>query len=130
MIDKTLGKVIIEKSTDNIHWVIDKKETKEANKLFNHKTMIDKTLLKKIKNGNFGALMEGIEFLIDTYHEKSFNNGYESCKADLGIHSMRLAEAIAEEARKRNNPAEKDMDYYLLTQEETEKIIDEYFKSI
>lgn len=57
---------------------------------------ITKKQLKKIKAGDSGELMRCIEFLIDSYEEDKFDNGYKSCIADMSVRSYRLAEAIIE----------------------------------
>lgn len=57
---------------------------------------LSKELQKKISEGYHDALMEGIEELIDMYNNKPWTMGYEACKDDVCIHSLRLAEHICE----------------------------------
>jgi len=55
---------------------------------------ISKKTIKRIKAGYHDDLMEAIEFLIDSYDEDKFEDGYRSCLADMSVRSYRLAEHI------------------------------------
>lgn len=58
------------------------------------KNLITKKKLKRISKGFHDDLMEGIEFLIDTYDEDKFDAGYKSCLEDMSVRAYRLAEHI------------------------------------
>ena len=88
--------------------------------------MITKKTLKKISKGDYDALMGAIGELVDLYHCDWFNDGFEACLADMEIHAGRIAERLTKEAEKKNAPAEKDVDYYLLMQDEVRQIISDY----
>jgi hypothetical protein len=55
---------------------------------------ITKSDIRAIKWGDHDKLMESIEFLLDSYNEDSFDNGYKSCLSDLSVRSYNLAVTI------------------------------------
>ena len=88
--------------------------------------MITKKTLKKISKGDYDALMGAIGELVDIFHYDRFDDGYESCLSDMEVHAGRIAERLTKEAEKKNAPAEKDVEYYLLMQDEVKQIISDY----
>ena len=87
---------------------------------------ITKKQLSKIRWGDHDELMKAIGDLLDYYHEDKFDNGYQSCLADLSVRSQLLAECITEEAKKKGCLAKKK--YYLLEEDELALIIETYFR--
>lgn len=79
--------------------------------------MIDKKTLKGIKKGDYSALIGAIEFLLDSYNEDKFDQGYRSCLSDLSVRSQRLAEEILKTYKKEGI---KDCDLG--------KVIEDYYK--
>lgn len=94
-------------------------------------TKINKKVIKKIKEGDIDTLLEAIDFLVSGYDAKAFDEGYNSCLADLSVYSTRLAEKITAEAELKNKAAVHNGEkYYLLEPEETAAIIEEFFNEI
>lgn len=90
--------------------------------------MITKKTLKKIRKGDYGALIGAIEELLGEYNEYVFDNGYKSCLSDMEVYAKKLAEKLTEEAEIINFFVKKEGEtYYLLDQDETEKIISDFF---
>jgi len=90
---------------------------------------ISKKKLRDISKGNFSALMQCIEFLIDHYNEDKFDLGYQSCLDDMGVMAQRIAEELHKKALiKGEKIVHKNDDYALLTIDETAEIIEEYIK--
>ncbi len=58
--------------------------------------MITKKQYKRIAKGDYGALMESIEDLINHFKEDVFTNGYNACIMDMDIISTRLANRISD----------------------------------
>lgn len=92
---------------------------------------LSKENIKKIKKGNFGALINGIECLLDTYNEDKYELGYNACMADIQVYARRLAERLSREAKEKGVKSDKK-GYYLLDEDEvreiTEKFFDEYIE--
>jgi hypothetical protein len=81
---------------------------------------ITKETLKRIKEGDYSALIGAIEFLIDTYNEDKFDAGYTSALQDLSVRSYRLAEHIAKRIDKPYKPGDVKVD-------ELAKVIESYY---
>jgi len=58
--------------------------------------MITKKQYKKIAKGDYGALMAGIEDLINHFKEDVFTNGYNAALSDMDVLSTRLADRISD----------------------------------
>ena len=91
--------------------------------------MINKKTIKAIRKGDYGALIDSIEYLIETYDEDKFDDGYKSCISDLSVHAHRLAKVITEEAERRGVKSDKK-GYYLLESDDVEQIINDFFTDI
>jgi len=91
--------------------------------------MINKKIIKAIRKGDYGALIDSIEYLIETYDEDKFDDGYKSCISDLSVHAHRLAEVMYKEAERRGVKADKK-GHYILEQDEVEQIINDFFTDI
>lgn len=89
------------------------------------KHYLGKKALRKIVDGDHDALMEAIEFLIDSKGDNNYDEGYHSCIEDLEVYSFRLAEKIIKKAGDIGDRDEKG--YYLMDDDELKKIIKEFF---
>jgi hypothetical protein len=89
---------------------------------------ITKKQIKEIKSGNHATLMDCLEFLLDTYEEDKFDNGYQSCLSDLSVRAHSLSLEITKAAEKKGKKAGKK-GYYLLDSDEVAQIIEEYFRN-
>lgn len=85
---------------------------------------ITKKHVKKLKEGDYGTLIECIEYLLDTYDEDNFSRGYDSCMSDLSIHAGRLSDYLHDFAQEFGT---KIGDIHWLDIEETKGAIQEYF---
>lgn len=87
---------------------------------------ITKKTLKRIKAGYHDDLMEAIEFLLDSYNEDKFDQGYKSCLADMSVRAQRLSEYINEMAEKYGEKCADGIP--TLTIDKTAKAIENYFE--
>ena len=90
---------------------------------------LSKELQREIADGQHSALMQGIEELIDMYHNKSFEAGYESAKDDVCVHSLRLAEHIKDSAPLIGHKIRKNEDVHVVEVDDLAKLIEEYFEN-
>jgi hypothetical protein len=91
---------------------------------------ITKKQIRRIQEGNYSTLIECIEFLLDTYEEDKFDNGYKSCLSDMAVRSQRLAEYIAKMATEGGVIAKRGKEeYFTLDVDELAKVIEDYFES-
>jgi hypothetical protein len=90
--------------------------------------MIKKKTIRAIKWGDHDELINAFIYLLDTYNEDKFDNGYKSCLEDMSIYAKRLTEAIAKEAERRGVKPKKKS--YFLEQYEIEQIINDFFTDI
>jgi hypothetical protein len=84
---------------------------------------ITKKTLKRIKRGYHDDLMEAIEFLLDTYNEDKFEEGYKSRIQDEAVVSCQLAEHIAKRIDKPYKPGDVKVD-------ELAKVIEGYYNKV
>ena len=87
---------------------------------------ITKKDIDRIKEGYHDTLMEAIEFLIDTYDEDKFNDGYKSCLEDLAVRSYRLADYIVKHTTIGNEDAKRD-DFTPSAVNDLSKVIEDYY---
>ena len=85
--------------------------------------MITKKLLKKIGKGDHDALIEAVEYLLDHYEEDKFDQGYNSCVADLSVH----AQILADEIWKLHGERSPDKPF---NKPNLNKVIEDYFNTI
>ena len=86
---------------------------------------ITKKDIKQIKEGNHAVLMECLDFLLDSYDEDKWDEGYQACLSDMGVRAQRLAEHIHTKAETNGH---KDADGIpWLEQHELAKVIEDYF---
>ena len=95
---------------------------------------ITKKHVKKLKEGDYGTLLECVEYLLDTYDEDNFSRGYDSCISDMNVHAGKLAEYITdrmvecgEEVKQLNKGSKPNVFYVFNEVEQLKQIIDEYF---
>ena len=82
--------------------------------------MITKKQIKQIKKGNHAVLMECLDFLLDSYDDDKFDLGYNSCVADMSVHTQRLAVIIKKWLYEIGDCKLEDL----------AKVIEDYFKTI
>jgi hypothetical protein len=90
--------------------------------------MITKKQYKRIAKGDYGALMDGIEDLINTLNSDVFDEGYNACIMDMDILSARLAEYIHETAKSKGHKEHDFDDIYYLEQDELLETIKQFYK--
>jgi hypothetical protein len=90
---------------------------------------LSKELQKKISEGYHDALMEGIEELINMYNNKPWTDGYEACKDDVSVHSLRLAEHIVKEFKESRLHIDIQGKTIILNASKLGEIIEEYFEN-
>ena len=87
--------------------------------------MITKKQYKKIAKGDYGALMDGIEDLINTLNADVFDEGYQSCIADIEVLSTRLADHITDTAV---DKGEREKSIFFLEYDELVDTIKNFYK--
>jgi hypothetical protein len=95
-----------------------------------HKRMMK--LFKATEEGNHDAMMEGIELLIDTKGETSFDDGYKSCMSDMAVRAYRLANYIGDQAAirgKRGKDSNEETLFYFNDSDTLAQVIEEYFNN-
>jgi len=90
---------------------------------------ITKKTIKRIKEGFHDDLMDAIEFLIDSYDEDKFDNGYRSCLEDLSVRSYRLAEHIVKNTTLGNKDTVKE-DFTSTAVDDLAKVIENYYTNV
>ena len=90
--------------------------------------MITKKQYKKIAKGDYAALIDGIEDLIDNFKVDVFDEGYKCAMSDLDVLSARLAANIHETAKSKGHKEHEFEEIYYLEQDELLEIIKEFYK--
>ena len=88
---------------------------------------LSKELQRRIADGEHGALMDGIEELIDMYNNKPWEEGFNACKDDICIHSLRLAEHIKKMSVAIGHKPTKDENVRVVEVDDLAKCIEDYF---
>jgi hypothetical protein len=88
---------------------------------------ITKKQIRQIKWGNHAVLMECITFLLDSFNEDMFGEGYKSCLSDMSVQSQRLAGYIIKHTSQTSKDKEKPIKFFY-TPENLQELIEEYFR--
>ena len=81
-----------------------------------------KKKLNQIREGNYSALVDAIEMLLDLYNEDKYELGYRSFLDDLDVHADRITQELFAKASGAKNSQ--------LEEEETKEIIIKYFTNL
>ena len=90
---------------------------------------LSKDLQREIADGDHSALMQGIEELIDMFNNSPWEDGYEACKDDVSVHSLRLAEHIKDSAPLIGHKIRKNEEVHVVEVDDLAKLIEEYFEN-